>query len=1124
MNRTLRTDLLREIRRSLGRYLSIAAIVALGVAFFAGIKASPPDMEYSADDYFDRYHLQDIQIFSSIGLDEEDLDAIRKVEGVEDAQGQFQADFLTRQKSRELTVRVLSYQDNQPLNTPRLVEGRMPENEHECLIQGDTATGELLGSYPIGSKITLLSGDDKPVSNSLRQDTFTIVGKAYSPNYLSYELGASTVGSGSVDTFLYVPQSAVASELFTEIDLSVQRAREINSYTQNYFDVVEPVVDRVEAIADSRLEARIAAMNREIDDQEKEAKAQLDDGQKQLDEARKKLEDAKAQLDASAAQIESSAAQLQSADAQIASGQSQIAAGQAQVSQSLPQVEAGIARIQQAASQLPALQEQKSQIEAALGALDSLETAAAGIQNAMAGIETLQNQIAALEAADPDSEQLGLLKAQLEQAQGALAGAIAQIPGVPAGSDGAAALAAIEQAKASILQPLGGSRAAAAAALKQVEDGIAQIQQAQTQLPTLQSARAQLQASQNTIDQKSAELNAAIAQKENGTVQLENGKTQLAQGQAEYEKGLEEYNRQKAQFDSKKKEAEEKIADARKQISDLKPEWYVLDRDSHYSYRDYQACADRMDGIASVFPVFFFLVAALVCMTTMTRMVDEQRNEMGTLKALGYSKRQIAAKYLLYAGSASIVGSIIGCAVGMVVFPKIIYSAWNIVYNLEDIQFAFQPGLMLLAGGSVTGVVLLATIVSIWKELREVPAQLMRPKAAKAGKRILLERAGFFWKRLSFMQKVTLRNLFRYKKRLFMTVIGISGCSALLLAGFGLNDSISDIVPRQFGAIYHFNAQITADPGTGAELAESLRSEKGVVDTAAMDVLPVTVRYDHKDVSASLDIVSDPAAFEKFMSFLPLDGSKPMHLEEGSALLSVKTAEKLSLKKGDTLTFQTADRQKLEIPVGGIFEQYVDHHIYITRSTFEKWHLDKTPDSTVLVMTASTDPEAENELGTKIMEHPQVKSLTFYTSMIDSFLNMISSIKTIVVVLVLSAAMLAFVVLYNLSNVNISERMREIATIKVLGFTDREVSSYVNRESLLLAIIGGAVGLVLGIYLHSLIMNLAEMDTIRFGRTIFWQSYVYSMALTLLFAIAVGWIMNRRLKKIEMVESLKAVE
>ena len=1106
-------DLIEEIKHSLGRYLSILAIVSLGVAFFAGIKASAPDMKNTADLYFDRYNLQDIQVFSTIGLNEEDLEALREVEGVEEAQGQFSNDYLTKIDSREIVVKLMSYSAGQSINQPRLIEGRMPENEDECLLQADSASGQMFGSFDIGQTIDLYSGTATPIEDDLNRHTFTIVGKVNSPNYLSYELGTSAIGSGTVNTFVYVPESVIKADYYTEIDVTVEGAKALDSYSSRYFDQVDPVVANIEEIADSRIQDTLDSYYAKIDEEEKKAKEKLDDAQSKLDEAKEKLDEGQKQLDEGKKKLEESKKQLDEGKKQYNDGVKQLQDARKQVNDGLEQVNNGIAQLDDARQKLDELKAQKTKLETALASLDQLQVTVDSIATMNDQLYEVNKQLIDLKENHPNSPFIAILTETSMNLQNKIN----------------QAEITVNDTRNEILLQIGGSREAGQENLAKLNAAISTIENSETQLMTLLLKRETLENTKIQLDQNAKTLEQSKKQLDEGELQYANGVAELATKEQEFNDGKTEYETNLAEFERQKLQAQSDIKKAREKIEEMGATWHVLDRNSHYSYRDYESCADRMDGISSVFPVFFFLVAALVCMTTMTRMVDEQRNEMGTLKALGYSRWQISAKYLIYAGSASIIGSIIGCVLGMYIFPLIIYNAWAIMYNLDAIKFRFQPGLMLMASAMVTLVVLAATWISIYKEMREVPAQLMRPKAAKAGKRILIERIPMIWSKFNFMQKVTIRNLFRYKKRFFMTVIGISGCSALLVAGFGLNDSISDIVPRQFKEVYHYDATLRTDPTVDLDKANNIAQEvstyDGVNDAFALETLAISVNYDDKDVSATLNIIPDDDSFADFMTFNPETRDSADTLSNDGAFVPIKTAQKLNIKVGDELTFKTSEYNRtVKIKVSGIFEQYTGHEIFITEETFEKTGIKETPVCSILLKNDQIDPQFENDLGSKIMNNKDIRSVSFYSSVIENFENMISSIKMIVIVLVLSAALLAFVVLYNLSNVNISERMREIATIKVLGFNEKEVNAYVNRETIILALIGSLTGLLLGIYLHDLIMALAELDTIRFGRTIFWQSYAYSVALTMIFTLIVNWIMKFRLRKIQMVESLKAVE
>ena len=1070
-------NILQEIRHSFGRFFSILCIVMIGVAFFAGVKASAPDMKYSADQYFDKYNVQDIQIYSTLGLTQDDLKEIKKIDGVEDAEAVFSIDTLTQKDSTQLVMKVISLADDQSINKVRLVDGRMPEKENECIIEAGSVSNQLFGNFEIGDTITLTSGTEDDLSDTLKNTEYTVVGTCYNPNYLSYEKGSSSIGNGEVGNFMYVKDSNIKVDYFTEIDVTVKGAKDINTYDDAYFDLVEPVVDKIEAIADDRIDVRIAENQKEIDD-----------AQKELDE---QINDAQAQIDDGYAQIQDGYAQIQSNEQQLISAKAQLDSGWAEYYQNItvldniPTLEQAIAQIEQGEASLPGLQANLEQINTNLANIEEdYQLATANYQTLLDTRSDLEQLLQTVEDEDIKKQ----ITTKLNDINKQIVGAEQVIN----------AYTTLNTSKA------------------QVEDAINQINSGIAQKPTLIAQRDQLYAARD-------QLNAAYNKLVSGQAEYESGLAQLNDAKNTLSSSLSELEQSQNQLNTEKTENQQKIDDAQSEIDKLEAEWITLDRNSHYSYRDYGACADRMDGIAQVFPVFFFLVAALVCMTTMTRMVDEQRNEIGTLKALGYSKVQISSKYLLYALIASILGSILGCLVGMILFPYVIFTAWNTLYNLETIKFAFQPGLMLVASGSVIGITLLATLYSIYSELIEVPSQLMRPKAAKIGKKIILERIPFIWNHLSFLRKVTARNIFRYKKRFFMTVIGIAGCSALLVAGFGINDSISDIVHQQYEVINHFEASINVS-NIDDNFEQTLKKQKGVTDIMEEDTLPVTANIADKDASVTVHIVDDKNLLKDFTTLKSINDDQEVSLNSKGAVISQKMAEKMEKGIGDTITFKDANDNEIEVKITDIYENYVGHNIYVTRDLYDTWNSNAELTKTYLLKTNDTSDDFEHQLGQKLMDINGVDSVTFYSSLQENFTDMIASISMVVVVLVISAAALAFVVLYNLSNVNISERTREIATIKVLGFTSRETSQYVNRESILLTMIGAAVGLIVGIFLHNLIMNLAEMDDVMFGRTIKPISFVISFALTMVFAIIINLVMQRKLKQIQMVESLKAVE
>ena len=1079
MPATYLKDIFREIKISLGRFLSILCIVAIGVAFFAGIKASAPDMKNSADTYFDKYNVQDIQVYSTIGLTKKDVAAIKKIKGVKSVQPSFSMDTLSQIDSTQMVIKVISYGIDQKMNKIRVVEGRMPERENECLVEASSATNKLYGTFHIGDTIKLQSGTDEALSKSLKHTKYKIVGTCYNPNYLSYEKGSSNIGSGTVNSFIYIQNTNVLKDYYTEVDVCVKGAKDLDCYSDEYFDVVDPVLKKIKKISNKQIDARIQSYQSELDEKKQEATDKFKDAENQFNDAQNKI-------DSGLSEIQSNELKLQNSKDQINQGWNEYYAN-LQLLDNIPTLQNAIAQIEESEKKLPELLSQKEQVENGLQQINAegdLNTKRTLIQNAIDFIDIALKKLENY----PDSSDAETIRIKLNEKKELLQGQ----------------LSLIDQAIA--------KKAELEAILPQIQSGIEQIQAGVAKKAELQSQLNQLLNAKN-------ELNNAYVSLINGQAQYEGGVSKIEDAKNELNKSIEQLTLSKAEFNIQKHDALRELSDAQLEIDKMEGKWIVLDRNSHYSYRDYGACADRMDGIAKVFPVFFFLVAALVCMTTMTRMVDEQRNEMGTLKALGYSKLQIASKYIIYALIASILGSILGCSLGMYLFPTVIFNAWNTLYNIDQIKFLFQPGLILLASGSVTGITLLATLYSIYSELIEMPSQLMRPKAAKAGKKILLERITFIWKRLSFLQKVTARNIFRYKKRFFMTIIGIAGCSALLVAGFGINDSISDIVNQQYNVIYHYDATVSAKT---SEITSQIKSLKGVKDVYEEDHLAVTTKIENKDISTTVHIISNDKKFKDFCTLF--NGNNEFDLDDSSVLISQKMATKLNKKAGDTIKIKDANNKVIKAKIKGVFTNYVGHHIYASESLYKSWNTNAKTTHIYLIKSKKTTKKFERNLGNKIMNIDGVQSVTFYSSLQKNFKDMIKSISYIVVVLVISAACLAFVVLYNLSNVNISERKREIATIKVLGFTRKEVDAYINRETILLTILGSLIGLGIGIGLHHLIMNLAEMDDIMFGRTINSISYVISFVMTIGFNAIINLCMHKKLNNIQMVESLKAVE
>ena len=1160
MKRTYRKNIFRTIRHSLSRFLAIFAIVALGVGFLAGLLVSPSDMRLSADTYYDDTHLYDLRVVSTLGLTDEDLEAVEAVEGVEAVMPVFDMDLVMLAEDGDtLTTRMHSLpEDTSPdnpayLTRPVLLEGRMPEKAGECVV----VLTKTLGTEKQWVGSTLTVDPDAELEDQMEQE-FTVVGTVRSSAFVSMEQEHTTAGSGTLELMAYTVPESFTMDYYTGFYFSVEGAAALNASSQEYEDTVGAVSAALEDLgvdrAQLRYEELVGDAEAELDEARQEyedgkaeaeqeladAKQELEDGEAQIAENEQKLADAKVELDNGQAELDSSRTtfyneiysarqEIQNGYAQIESGQAQLDAGWAQIEAAQAQLDAGYQELAQQEQPLltakAQLDETKSQLDALTQGKDALFQAAAGMgfpaeDTSDAGALALMAQIEAL--APEAAEQFAGLKAGLE----ALA---AQ------GTDTASALAAWEAGMAEYEEGLAQWNAGKAELDQNQATVSAQRKELQDQQVLLNNNKAQLDQSsvtlQETINSTEAQLQAAQAEIDSGRAEYEDGLVQLEEAKEELAQGWEDYEEGKAEAEAELSDAEEQLADAESQIRDIEQgEWYVFTREDNAGFASYDSNADKIAAIATVFPVFFFLVAALVVLTTMTRLVEEERQQIGTLKALGYSPAQIAAKYMIYVTVAGVAGCVLGISAGMRLFPSIIINAYAIMYDIPYTLTPIEWPLALLASAAALVCALLPTLSACWAALREAPARLMLPKAPKAGKRIFLERLTPLWKRMKFTHKVTARNLFRYKKRFFMTVIGIAGCTALLVTGFGVKDSISDIVHLQFDELNQYQLIVALKDESaleGRDLQAILEDESQVEDylTVLQDSGQVVPRGGDPVDDVTIFVPSDVEKYHDYFQFRERNSHDPVEFSEDSVVITEKLAERQHLSVGDSITVKNQDEAEATLTITGICENYVYHYVYLSPAAYEEAFGEPVAYNALLCKLPAdeTDKDA-GILTTALLKCRDVSGTQYTTELSRSFNDTISSINFIVVVLIVSAGLLAFIVLYNLTNINIAERQNEIATIKVLGFYDREVSAYVYRETILLTLIGTAVGLVLGIFLHQFVIRTAEIDMVMFGRSIYPLSYVWSALLTILFGVFVNLVMYRKLKKVDMVESLKAPE
>ena len=1192
----------------MGRFISIFFIVALGVAFYSGIRASEPSMRITADQYFDDSELMDLKVMGTMGLTKADIKAIGKVSGIEAVEGGYSKDVLCPVGDNEKVVHMLSMQKN--FDQVSVVKGRLPEKAGECLVDEDFLS---YTDLKVGDTVTFHSGDGEALTDSLVTDTYKIVGIGNSPLYISFGRGNSTIGTGEISGFVVVDKASFDMDVYTEAYVKVSGAEEKTAFTDEYNNLSDAAKEAVSAIEEERCAVRkqeivdeanekladsektVNEKSQELEDAKKElesgkskaaeelekakqqltdgeaeladAKQQIADGETQLADAKAQLNDKQAQLDSAEAQYESGKAQLDQKEQELAAaeqtylsnyakympfitaGKAQIAAGRTQIADGKKQLDEGLAPLKQLRDGLDGIEDGISQCDSGMAEvqkqLDGMDSDVYQEYVKIPEEDRNEEQQAYVNKWENLNAQFADIQAQKTQLEKAKSGLLAQA-GFATEADLDAQITSLtaqrdelDKKEAALLgqeQTLAAQEEELLSAGRQITDGKSQIAAARSQLDSTKSqitdGKAQIQSAWALLNEKEGTLNASKAQ-------LASGEQELADGRSEYEQAAKEAEDRITDGQVKITDGEKQLADAKQKIADAKaeikkienPKWYVQTReDALTEYQGYGDNADRMRSIGKVFPVLFFLVAALISLTTMTRMVEEQRVQIGTMKALGYGKAAIAGKYIGYALIATLGGSIFGVLVGEKILPFIIIYAYMILYkHLPAILVPYHMSYALQASVIAVACTLIATIASCYKELAAEPAELMRPAAPKQGKRILLERIGIIWKHLNFTWKSTVRNLIRYKKRFFMTIFGIGGCMALMVVGFGLKDCIYEIVSLQYEKVQFYDAATYMSDDISEENRQQLHD---YLDQNADIKETIEARMQKTDVKSAsgkktlyLMVPSDNEKIEDFLSFHSrINKDEVYSLKKDEVILTEKMASLLNVKVGDELTIEDEDRGDQTVTVGAICENYMSHYLYLSPEKYEELYGVPAEYNTIIYSVKDGKDDQIEKIGTKLLSMDGVLNVS-YTSSIEGRLDdMLRSLNLVIVVLIVSAGMLAFVVLYNLNNINITERQRELATLKVLGFYDGEVASYVYRENILLTIIGSVVGMVLGNLLHRYIILTVEVEEAMFGRQIHWQSYLYSFLFTVAFSLFVNWVMFYKLKKIDMVESLKSVE
>ncbi len=1136
-NKAFNLGTARTVRGTLKRFVALAVICTLGATMLVGLRASCQDLRHSADEYFDAQHLFDIRVQSTLGLTDEDVDALAGIEGVSAAEGGWSETVYTNvgSSSSKAEVRALS---NKGMNEPLVLEGTLPQGANEVAVTrryaqesglgiGDTVSfhseadsaesADAKDAEATGDSVSNDSDGDVDVDGNVSldadsTDTAVFTRKEYRISAIVLDpqdvnAGEGTMSfrsSGGAQYTFFVTDANVETDVYTVVYLAVSGAEAPLCYSDEYEQMVDAVKQRVEDVREARQAARTQAVrddaNATIDDAEAtanekiadgqaeidEAQAELDDGSRQLADgereldqqqtaANKKLADAQQQIDDGWAQIESSRAELDTCEAQLASGVTQVKAGieqargarDEQIAAAKQQVESGVAE-QFAAS--------REQLKAAIAALDPAS-------------EGYAEQRAALEA------QLAQLSDEVEAA-------------------------AKQQAWS----------AAEAEATKQVDAGIEQaVAQLEAQLADLTAKQEQLDAARQKLNDSASQLEAAqVALNENratAAAQIASARKTIQESKDELEEGATELADAQATLDAKSNEAAEKIADARAQVADIEEAtWYVQDRGDLASYASIESDASCIEVLGTVLPIVFFVVAVLISLTTMTRMVEEERGLIGLYKALGYSRGRILSKYVSYAGAACLVGGLIGDFAGFVILPAIIFTIFSTMYALPAFTYHLDVAYAVLAIALFAAGIVGATIATCINELHESPASLMRPKAPKAGSRIFLERIRPVWKRLSFLNKVTARNIFRYKRRFFMAVIGIAGCVALLICGFGIRDTVISLSDRQYGetGVLRYDLMAVTNANDLDAVAADLSSSSDVGKIQRMRIDSLTVSYGGASESATLYVVPDGCDLSSYVG-LADDSGTALTVDTTGCVITKNAEQVLGFSTGDALHVQDATLAEADIEVTGIAMNYLGNSIYMSESAYRA-SFGSAPEQNGLLATLSGDDAAQIDFCDALSDDARMLSVTSTAKLVRDFSTSFTLINTVVYVVIVLAAALAFTVVFTLSNTNISERERELATIKVLGFLPREVHVYINKETLILTGIGILVGLPSGYALTRSLTYVLKMPSLYFDTLVNWPTYLIAAALAFAFTLMVNALTNRGLDRIDMVGALKSAE
>ena len=1059
---------IKEIFVNRKRFISIMLMALLGVGFFAGLVASGPDMRDSLDKFLDDTNTYDINIVSTLGLTNEDVDEIKKIKNTENVHGIYSKDISFKTDDKEFIFKAIEYSEK--INTPILLDGKLPENNNECLVEQDFLIDS---GFKIGDNIEIDEDDE------LKANSFKIVGSVKSPIYVSMERGTTSLGDGTIDYYLYLNKDVFDMDYYPNIYLNVNSAKIEKITTNKYNELVENVYKDIENIKEERETQRYNNIKEEASEKLQESIDEYEKGKKEgeaeLKKAKDKIEDSEKEIKNAENELETGKTK---AKKEISNAKAEISSSENKLKKSEKEYEEGLEKYSKGVKEYNS---NKSKLESSLDVLND------NLKKLKDLKEEIEKQIALIEDEIKNGnleneDKLVLLKNQLSDLN-------SNIKEIESNKN------KINNELSSAEKELNKTKKALDSAKKEIDNGYKELEKGKKELSSRESS-----------------LNNQFAKAEK---EIEDGKKEIVDAKETLEK-------EEKKFNEEIKDAEKEIEDAKEDIEGIKEgKWYIFDREDDTGFSSFIDSINSMNNIATLFPIIFYLVAILISSTSMSRMVEEERGDIGTLKALGYSNLRIINKYIAYSLLSTVLGGIIGMFIGFILIPTVVWENYSIIYYLPE----FYPKLRFSYGilGTVIAVICItgSTVHSAYKELKDEPSTLMRPKAPKMGKKVILEKIPFIWKRLNFSSKTTVRNVFRYKKRALMTIIGISGCTALILAGFGLRDSIKDIAEYQYGRVFEYDLVVSLNK-EDEELVNLVKDSDIVESVSLTDSLSGSISAEGIKRDTSIIVVENTEDFKNVANLRDIDSGNIIDLSNEGVLISDKLASLLEIEKGENITLTDSDNNEFEYKVLGIVENYIGHYVYINKDLYESKENDFNINTLFIkYKEGNNDNEAFEEM---LLDDNSVTSITVVENSLEHVRDLLKSLDLVVMILIVSSALLAFVVLYNLANVNISERVREIATLKVLGFYDKEVDNYINRESIILTCIGIVIGLIAGVFLTGFVISTCETENMRFARNILLHSYIYSILITSVFSIIVNFATHFVLKKINMVESLKSIE